>query len=86
MGIAVNQDVVKESGAEYSKEVPKGVIDKVLETSGGIGQTKGYHLVFEMAISSPEHGFPFHPFGDPQVVVPIPEVKLCILSSFLQVR
>jgi hypothetical protein len=79
-GVGVDEDVVEINDHEFIDEVGENVVHKTLESGGSVRQTKGDHEPFERSIACAESGFPFVAFRDPDQMICVPEVDLCIIT------
>ncbi len=71
-----DEDVIKVHYDENVKLLCQDLIDVTLEYSRCVGQSKGHHLVLEIAIASFEDRLPFVSFSDPHSIVGISQIEL----------
>lgn len=67
----VNEDVVKIYNNKNIKLLCQNFVDVALEDDRYIGQSKKYHLIFEVAITSSKDGLLFVSFLDPHLMVDV---------------
>ncbi len=79
--LGVDKDVIE---VHYDKNVKlfyQDLIDITLECGRCVSQSKGHHLVLEMAIAGPEGRLPFVSFPNPYSMVGIGQIELGETSS-----
>ena len=74
--ISINEDVVQIYNDEDVELFYKNLVDKLLEACRYVRQSKGHHLIFEVTVSSFEHGLPLVPFTDSHSMIYTGKVKL----------
>ena len=83
LGVGENENIVKVDYIEDVNITTERTVDIGLEGSRGIGQTKGYHKVFEVAISRAKGRLPLvsFPYTNPVVSVTYVDFRkdLCLL-------
>jgi len=75
LGVAIDEDVIKEGSAEVIEELAEYIIDQGLEVGWRIGKAKWHYQRFKKAIPCPEGCFPFLPLGHPYQVVGTTDVQ-----------
>jgi hypothetical protein len=81
-GVAVNQDVVEISHKKIIEEGSQDVVDKMLERSGGVGESERHNKRFKKAIAGAEGRLPFFTFSHANQVVGMPDVKSGVVAGF----
>jgi len=74
-GVGVDEDVVEVNDAEDVEVLAKGVVHKVLEGGGSVGEAEGHDGVFEVAVTTAEGSFPLVSRSDPNEVVCSTKIK-----------
>ena len=74
--ISVDEDVVQIHDDEDVKLLSKDFVDVSLEACWCVCQPKRHHLVLDVAVSSPERGFPLVLFPDSHLMVCTGKIEL----------
>ena len=74
--ISINKDVVQIHDDEDVKFLCKDLVDKLLEACKCVRQPKEHHLIFEVTVSSFEHGLLLVPFANSHLMVCTGKVEL----------
>lgn len=77
----LDENIIEVYDNEDVKLFCQNLVNIALEGGRCIGQSKRYHLVFEVAIASPRGHFPFIAFFDSHLLVSIGLIKLGEMSS-----
>jgi hypothetical protein len=69
-----DKDVVEVDDDEVVKVGAEDIVHEALEGGGGVGEAEGHDRVFEVAVAGAEGGLVDVLFGDPDLVIAVPEV------------
>jgi len=71
-----DEDVIEIDNDGNIQKVDEDLVDEGLERCRSVGESKGHHQIFEMAIACAKRCFPLVPFGNADSMVSFTEIKL----------